>query len=133
MQALTPEDVRPFTKAAPRKATYVGRKIGRSRVLTDTPEKAEIEANYAKRHAGKGKGKGKGKLPTARALTSDVNQKSNTNTEDDDVWPCLVCCEPFGSSRSGEKWIQCTVCNKWSHEECTGGGMFYVCHNCDSD
>ena len=92
MQALTPEDVRPFTKAAPsRKATYVGRKRGRFRVLTDTPEKAEIEANYAKRHTGKGKGSGKEKgngkekLPTARALASNVNQKDTADTEDDDV------------------------------------------------
>ena len=58
VQALTPEDMRPFTKAAPRKATYVGRKRGRSRVLTDTAEKAEIEANYAKRKCRKGKKKG---------------------------------------------------------------------------
>ena len=120
MQALTPEDVRSSTKAAHRKASYVGRKRGRFRVLTDTTEKAEIEANYAKRHAGKGKGKGK--LPTA-----DVNQKGNTDTDDDDGWPCLVCCEPFGNSRSGEKWIQCTVCNRWSHEECTGGGICFKC------
>ena len=106
VQAVTPEDVRPFTKAAPRKATYVDRNIGRSRVFTDTPEKAEIEANYAKRHAGNGKERGKERereLPTARALALDVSQKGNTDTEDDDVWPCLVCCEPFSNSRSGEK------------------------------
>ncbi|KAG1676006.1 hypothetical protein GQR58_014449 [Nymphon striatum] len=38
---LTPEDIRPFEKAAPRKKKG-GRKPGRTRILTATPERAEI-------------------------------------------------------------------------------------------
>ena len=39
-------DVLPFTKAAPRNASYRGRKRGMCRILTDTPVKNEIEAAY---------------------------------------------------------------------------------------
>lgn len=41
---LTPEEIRPFPKAAARKnSKRGGRKPGRCRILTDTPEKSEIE------------------------------------------------------------------------------------------
>ncbi|CAG9794748.1 unnamed protein product [Diatraea saccharalis] len=36
---VTPESIRPFSKAAPRKTNQRGRKPGKSRILTDTPEK----------------------------------------------------------------------------------------------
>ncbi|KAB0800104.1 hypothetical protein PPYR_07984 [Photinus pyralis] len=42
-QILSPEDVIPYPKAPPRKLIKVGRKPGRTRILTDTPEKEEIE------------------------------------------------------------------------------------------
>ena len=38
-QPRTPEDVRPFTKAPPRKTNQRGKKRGRSMILTDTPVK----------------------------------------------------------------------------------------------
>lgn len=37
--------IRPFPHAAPRTASAKGRKKGKCRILTDTPEKIEIEAN----------------------------------------------------------------------------------------
>ncbi|KAG5862661.1 hypothetical protein JTB14_004802 [Gonioctena quinquepunctata] len=41
----SPEEVRPYLKALPRKKKG-GRKPGRTRILTDTPEKGAIEAKY---------------------------------------------------------------------------------------
>lgn len=41
-QHVTPETIRPFETAGPRKVIQRGRKPGRTRVLTDTPEKDEI-------------------------------------------------------------------------------------------
>lgn len=41
---VLPEDVRPFPKAQPRKETQKGRPKGKSRILTDTPEKQLLEA-----------------------------------------------------------------------------------------
>ena len=48
-QPRTPEDVRPFTKAPPRKTNQRGKKRGRSMILTDTPLKNALEAEAAKR------------------------------------------------------------------------------------
>lgn len=45
---LTPEAIRPYPKAAPRSGRK-GRKKGSTRILTDTPEKCEIEAAYLER------------------------------------------------------------------------------------
>ncbi|CAI6358618.1 unnamed protein product [Macrosiphum euphorbiae] len=44
---VSPEDIRPFPKAPERKlnATRKGRKKGRTRILTDIPEKDEVELN----------------------------------------------------------------------------------------
>lgn len=36
---LTPESIRPFLKATPRKKIQCGRKAGKTRILMDTPEK----------------------------------------------------------------------------------------------
>ncbi|CAH2015295.1 unnamed protein product [Acanthoscelides obtectus] len=41
----SPEEVRPYPKALPR-LNKGGRKPGRTRILTDTPEKEAIEAEY---------------------------------------------------------------------------------------
>lgn len=46
--AMTPEDIRPFKKAPPRQKKG-GRKPGRTRILTDTPEKLELEREAEKR------------------------------------------------------------------------------------
>ena len=80
---------------------------------SDSPEKRKIGENYVKRHAGYGKERAKPKLartPIGKAKARVARQKADTDSNEDDSWPCLVCCEPFGNSRSGEKWVQCTVC-----------------------
>lgn len=44
--AVNPEIILPFPKAGQRKATNQGRKKGKTVIVTDTPNKAEIEAEY---------------------------------------------------------------------------------------
>ncbi|KAH0814052.1 hypothetical protein GEV33_008738 [Tenebrio molitor] len=46
---LTPEMIRPFPKAKPRKVTNKGRKPGKTRILTETPEKEELERQENKK------------------------------------------------------------------------------------
>lgn len=48
---IVPSDLRPYPKAAPRKTGQKGRKKGRTKVLTDTPEKHVIEQEAAERLA----------------------------------------------------------------------------------
>ncbi|XP_065671766.1 uncharacterized protein LOC136089643 [Hydra vulgaris] len=43
---ITPELVRPYPKALPRKKTNKGRKSGKSKILSDTPEREEIKKSY---------------------------------------------------------------------------------------
>lgn len=62
-----------------------------------------------------------------------VLQDSDGESEEDDYF-CLICCEPFDQSRAGEEWVQCLVCKKWSHVNCTKGNVLsYTCTNCESD
>ena len=131
-QPRTPEDVRPFTKAPPRKTKQRGKKRGRSMILTDTPVKNALEAEAAKRKT-KVKGPTSRKVARTLAPKKQVKAAKRPKATDEDACQCLVCDEPLGNSRPGEKWVSCTDCGKWAHEDCTSGDPCYVCHNCDSN
>jgi len=136
-------DIRPLPKAGPRVGSRptVTRKRGRTRVLTDTPEKLLIEKEAAERKAAKAtktgsrsqrnekKEKKEGK---PKPKNKKKNKKDYEESEDEETF-CLVCTEPYSNSRAREKWVQCTACHMWAHEACTDGNCSYICHNCDSD
>ena len=125
--AISPEHVRPFPKACPRKGIRRGRKPGRTRVLTDTPEKNAIIQEQQKKSC---KRKGGAKTSSvARALVVSKKAKP-APVNDDDSCPCLLCGEPFSNSQPGEKWVQCTTCKMWAHENCTSGDKCFVCDHC---
>jgi len=71
---------------------------------------------------------------TKKTIVPKVPKKRKISTDHLEEKECfyLVCLEPFSNSRPREKWIQCMECKEWSHKECTGGNLRYVCHNCDS-
>lgn len=48
-EILTPEKILPFPKAAARIKKCVGRKSGKSRIITETPEKNQIEEQHLKK------------------------------------------------------------------------------------
>ena len=76
------------------------------------------------------------KQPVASTSGTSSNPKRaryESHSDSDEEWPCLVCCEPFADSKPGEPWVQCNMCKRWEHEECTPGHPLYICHNCDSD
>ena len=125
--AISPEHVRPFPKACPRKGIRRGRKPGRTRVLTDTPEKnAIIQKQQHKSCKRKG---GTKTSSVARALVVSKKAKP-APVNDDNSCPCLLCGEPFSNSLPGEKWVQCTACKMWAHENCTSGDKWFVCDHC---
>ncbi|KAK9731439.1 hypothetical protein QE152_g13677 [Popillia japonica] len=70
---VSPEYVRPYPKALPRKRKQVGRKPGRTRILTDTPKKTEI-AEAWKNQIDKQK-----KVQIKRNLTDSNIPTSNSN------------------------------------------------------
>jgi hypothetical protein len=53
----------------------------------------------------------------------DFEEPSLVETEDENSdidAECLYCSGPYTRDRRGEKWIKCTKCYKWCHEECSG-------------
>ncbi|KAB0790231.1 hypothetical protein PPYR_15434 [Photinus pyralis] len=125
---FSPEFVRPFPKAEQRKPSTRGRKKRKSAVLTDTPEKDELEAEQNSRKSKKTKEIQKKKVEKAKRKVMVESDDSS-----DEECFCLVCTEPFSRSKPKEKWIKCFHCEFWSYEACTDGGFPYICHNCDSD
>lgn len=120
---------KPVKSQAKRKRT---RKTERAEVLTSSPYKKTLEEkskNTKVKRQRKTK-KADGKVNQTSAETPQSEKASSDEAEE---WPCLVCGEPFRNSRAGEKWIECTVCRLWAHEECTPGEAGYICQNCDSD
>lgn len=148
---FSPEAIRPLPKAPPRKGTQTNRRKIKSAVLTDTPTKDEIAAIEANRktknvkkriltdeksNRGKKDKNGESSMPKDTKQKQKKRKAINEGSEDDDDEEncfCLCCLEPFASSRSKEKWVQCIECKGWSHEACTGGELGYICHHCTSD
>lgn len=138
---FSPEIIRPHPKAGPRKETNRGKKKRSSAVWTDTPVKEALEAEKAIKDEKKKSVKRavlgkitKEQKDKKKKISKPVNQTPDSSTdEDEENCFCLVCLEPYQGSRSKEVWIQCLECKGWSHEECTKGDRFYVCHNCESE
>ena len=138
-QEFSPEKIIPLPKASPRKQGIRKRKQRKSVVLTDTPVKRALEEEQNRqvkssqkviKHKNVSNKKGKGKKKT----TQRRNKRNESESSNADTF-CLVCVEPYTNSRPGEKWIQCTICKMWAHEECISdeNQPFHVCQNCSSD
>jgi len=84
---ISPEEIRPYPKAAPRKPTSRGRKKVQSMVLTDTPNKERLQTEIMQRKQKSGK-TGKSKLPerkkiqTAKAV-DDISSSSSSDEEEE--------------------------------------------------
>ena len=122
LDLTTPETIRPFCKAGPRKKSSTGSiRKRQTAVLTDTPVKEALKelkmASKARINTGKKLPK-KSKKGTRR--NSRVNGKSQASTpesSEDEEWFCLVCMEPYSNSRPGENWVQCASCKLWAHDD----------------
>lgn len=78
-EVVTPEIVRPYPKAGPRKLIKNSRKKGKTRILTDTPEKRLIELAEQERHT---KNKAKREKQEKKVLkNSKKNQIPKLSTE----------------------------------------------------
>ena len=137
--AFSPEQVRPFPKAPPRKTKTGGRKRRTTQILTDTPVKNTITEEKMKARAKKNKVKRslnsqpapkKKRQPAVKKMQQEESSASEDLDDEENI--CLVCCEHYRNSRPGEKWVQCVSCHLWAHEDCTSGDNNYVCQNCDS-
>lgn len=142
--SLCPEKIMPHPKATPRKKKCnTGRKARKCAILTDTPERNALFAEAIKKKNKKNDVKEKKATKKRKqeflhkVRSKKPVEKYDISSSDDEDWYCLICVEPYSNSRPREKWIQCSTCRGWSHEECLGtdGGiiLYYICHNCESD
>ena len=129
-KALTPEIIRPLPKAGPRKGNRMNKRKRFSAILTDTPVKNALQKNSKqKTHTAQRSFSATKKQRTQKSKL--VHDDEESSEEEDSL--CLVCMDSFSNSKSREVWVQCRVCSKWAHEDCTNKDLFYTCHNCDSD
>lgn len=77
---VSPELVRPYPVAPPRKKTTAGRKPGRTRILTDTPEKLEIEENLKAKMMKNTKRQVFNEPNTSKATTNKKGSKRKADT-----------------------------------------------------
>lgn len=148
--SFSPYVVKPLPKAGPRKNNGKGRKGRKTAIMTDTPNKLEIQEQEERKIKSKvvkkpifqiGKETRKGKPSGVKKAIKKKAQKTKnratiaTNSGDshDEDCFCLVCVESFSNSRPNEKWVQCLECKRWAHVDCTKNELSYVCHNCLSD
>lgn len=148
--SFSPYVVKPLPKAGPRKNNGKGRKGRKTAILTDTPNKLEIQEQEERKIKSKvvkkpifqiGKETRKGKPSSVKKAIKKKAQKTknratiatNSDDSDDEDCFCLVCVESFSNSRPNEKWVQCLECKRWAHVDCTKNELSYVCHNCLSD
>ncbi|KAL7373167.1 hypothetical protein ABVT39_000447 [Epinephelus coioides] len=124
---FSPEVLRPFPKAGQRKGEQKGRRRRSTAILTDTPVKKVLEEEKARKVQ-----KVRKQLHKDNTKTKKTPRPAKKTHHEDQV-ECLVCCEDFLSSKSGEVWVQCLFCEMWAHEACTEGGSVHICHNCDNE
>lgn len=125
---FSPETVRPFPKAGPRKQLQTARKKRRAAILTDTPEKDSLAQEQSKKQK---TGIDKAKKKAIKKKVFTLSDSSSDNCEE---YACLICDESYSESIPGEEWVRCHACLKWAHQKCTSGTIsMYICVNCDSD
>ncbi|CAH2016502.1 unnamed protein product [Acanthoscelides obtectus] len=153
---LLPEDVVPYPKAKPRKATNKGRKRGKTMIATDTPEKERLKnekkVSFKRRiniEETNEQNKDKSKKLKLRRQKKNQQRKQvqyssseeeddivhlvETDDEDSNDEECLFCNESFKNDIHGEQWIRCMSCLGWAHELCAAtkeGCKIYICDFC---
>lgn len=137
---LTSEQLHPYPKAKERKNLLI-RKKRRTAILTDTPEKEELEREQRERDEKKRvKAESVTRKLKMKVAKKQCKQKSgkpsrarkyNSSSSDENCLS-IVCLKPFSESFSGQEWIQCIICKKWAHTNCTYNEDNYICINCQS-
>jgi len=142
----TPEQIRPFPKAGARKRdANVTRKQSRvSRILTDTPEKQQIEQEQAERNAKKRVRKA-GRKPATSSLSRKKpsakggvkkSGKKMKKAEDEACKECGVIYGDASDKKLHEMWRRCIKCSRWFHDSCAQGcgildvGDVFTCGDC---
>ncbi|CAH0721624.1 unnamed protein product, partial [Brenthis ino] len=148
---IVPADIQPVPVVEPPSTTT---RRGKAMVVTASPHKQEIiDAEKKKqqkdeRKAAKKRVRNLSKMTTGRKKTNKrrKNQSSDEDTSDEDPpilvstdeedsdnddAECPVCQKRFSQDIHGEKWIRCTKCFQWMHEDCVDNPVVnFICAIC---
>ena len=150
---VSPDKISPLPSCSG--ARKVKSRGGTAKLITGTPYKDELEASMAeaqrknsvkkretKTTANK-KGQSKiiaNKKGPKRVLLIESDSDGSISLEmefsdhldNDDDAECIYCAGHFSDDKNGEKWIQCTKCYRWGHEECANSKYKknYICYFC---
>lgn len=100
---VSPEYVRPYPKALPRKRKQVGRKPGRTRILTDTPKKTEIAEAWKNQIDKQKKVQIKRNLTDSNIPTSSKKKKIEESESDSEISMSDICEESDDSPFTEEE------------------------------
>jgi len=147
--SYTPDDVRHFPSAPPRKMS--SRRTGKTRILTSTPVKDELAKRQSQK-ANKVSNRASGQAASCSTVLFGNSRKRRSPLStsqrsvmkkskvvgDDDNPPCLYCGELFRElHRELRQWIRCEgKCAKWAHAVCAGMSAKdknFICENCITD
>ncbi|KAJ4435306.1 hypothetical protein ANN_17916 [Periplaneta americana] len=152
---VTPVDISPVPTIQQKNPTDRGRKSGSAALLTSSPYKNQLaddvkrksptdKKTYERKSVQK---KQADKVPTQKKIQKKQSQISSdsegeelddpvyisTDNEDsEDDAECPYCNGKFSCDKRGEKWIVCTKCGIWCHEECSGEDDYksFICVYC---
>ena len=124
------QTVSPIPKLAVKRPR--SRKAESAAVLTSSPYKDALAKKHVLKTQKKQKGERKGKAKAGKGTKKKRLEAEESSDEEED-WPCIICCEPYSRARPREVWVECQSCRCWAHEDCTEGLPTFICPNCESD
>ncbi|GFR90003.1 hypothetical protein ElyMa_006139400 [Elysia marginata] len=112
--AVSPLELRPFPKMRARLESSRGRKRGKSSNLTNSPVKRarSLIKELSKKKKTMARVRGKEKKPNSRRHHAQKMKRMNV------IVLCVWSLNSYANSKSREKWVECQVCMKWTHEAC---------------
>ncbi|KAF5299759.1 hypothetical protein FQA39_LY11429 [Lamprigera yunnana] len=67
----------------------------------------------------------------SNASDNDIEDTDDDVDENEEDAECLYCNGLFSQDTRGDKWIRCSLCFRWCHEECAGSDKkAFVCEIC---
>ena len=75
----------------------------------------------------------KGRKRTESSSSEEVSDSETSSDDEDTDANCIYCTKSFSEDKKGEKWVRCTKCFYWCHENCAGDGSDnpkFICTEC---
>ncbi|KAF5283192.1 hypothetical protein FQA39_LY17384 [Lamprigera yunnana] len=71
------------------------------------------------------------KCSSSSASDNDIEDTDDDVDENEEDAECLYCNGLFSQDTRGDKWIRCSLCFRWCHDECAGSDKkAFVCEIC---